>query len=273
MKKHESWSDFAQFDGVIPLFDKNMNKENPNRPSVLRVKIQNHGFWSSIFVLMQLKIMRLISCFNTLSHGLKQSGKYFRYRVKLFRSRNILNLNVKRSGNSLNLGNNNNEVLNKDVNSILDDNVALSENTPQARAENTNLGNLKQFNTVNCSPIRMAKLQRVDSDLGVIIQWLEENRRPPRDKGAGYSPILSRFGLCLDIHSDQGTNYQSKLFREVCRILEINQSRTSGYRPMANGGPERYNQVLQNMITTYSDQTNWDENLNLTTSAYRGCVH
>lgn len=199
MKKHESWSDFAQFDGVIPLFDKNMNKENPNRPSVLRVKIQNHGFWSSIFVLMQLKIMRLISCFNTLSHGLKQSGKYFRYRVKLFRSRNILNLNVKRSGNSLNLGNNNNEVLNKDVNSILDDNVALSENTPQARAENTNLGNLKQFNTVNCSPIRMAKLQRVDSDLGVIIQWLEENRRPPRDKGAGYSPSVRNYWLNYDL--------------------------------------------------------------------------
>ncbi|XP_053405062.1 uncharacterized protein LOC128558862 [Mercenaria mercenaria] len=44
---------------------------------------------------------------------------------------------------------------------------------------------------------------------------------------------------------------------------------------MANGGPERFNQVLQNMISTYvnSNQTNWDENLNLITSAYRGCVH
>ena len=87
--------------------------------------------------------------------------------------------------------------------------------------------------------------------------------------------FLSRFGMCLDIHSDLGTNYQSKLFSEVCRMLEINQTRTSGYRPMANGAPERFNQVLQNMITTYinSNQTNWDENLNLITSAYRSCVH
>jgi hypothetical protein len=87
--------------------------------------------------------------------------------------------------------------------------------------------------------------------------------------------FLSRFGVSLDIYSDQGSNYQSKLFREVCRPLQINQTRTSGYRGMANGAPERFNQVLQNMISTYvdSNQTNWDEDLNLITSAYRTCVH
>lgn len=87
--------------------------------------------------------------------------------------------------------------------------------------------------------------------------------------------FLSWYGMCMDIHSDMGSNYQSKLFGEVCRLLEIKQTRTSGYRPMSNGGPEKFNQVLQNMITTYinSNQTNWDENLNLVTSAYRSTVH
>jgi len=87
--------------------------------------------------------------------------------------------------------------------------------------------------------------------------------------------FLSRYGICLDLHSDLGSNYQSNLFKEVCRLLEINQTRTSGYRGMANGAPEKFNQVLQNMITTYINdgQTNWDENINLVTSAYRSCVH
>ncbi|XP_053398276.1 EF-hand calcium-binding domain-containing protein 6-like [Mercenaria mercenaria] len=81
-------------------------------------------------------------------------------------------------GNSFNYGDNNEEVLNKDVNAILDEHVALSEDA----AQTSNLGCLKQFNTVNCSPVKMAKLQRADPDLGIVIQWLEENRRPLRDK-------------------------------------------------------------------------------------------
>jgi len=87
--------------------------------------------------------------------------------------------------------------------------------------------------------------------------------------------FLSRYGICLDLHSDLGSNYQSHLFKEVCRLLEINQTKTSGYRGMANGMAEKYNQVLQNMITTYinAGQTNWDDNINLVTSAYRSCVH
>jgi hypothetical protein len=86
---------------------------------------------------------------------------------------------------------------------------------------------------------------------------------------------FSRYGVSLDIHSDQGSNFQSKLFREVCRLLEINQTRTSSFHPSGNGMSERFNQCLYNMITTYIDenQSNWDEDLALVTSAYRSCVH
>ncbi|XP_053406390.1 uncharacterized protein LOC128559210 [Mercenaria mercenaria] len=90
----------------------------------------------------------------------------------------------------LNYGDNNEEGLNKDVNAILDEHVALSEDA----AQTSNLGCLKQFNTVNCSPVKMAKLQRADPDLGIVIQWLEENRRPLRDKVAGNSPSVRNYG-------------------------------------------------------------------------------
>lgn len=57
-------------------------------------------------------------------------------------------------------------------------------------------------------------------------------------------------------------------------MLEIYQTRASGYQSMAKGGPEQFNQVLQNMITFYvnSNQTNWDMDLNLITSADRTTV-
>lgn len=87
--------------------------------------------------------------------------------------------------------------------------------------------------------------------------------------------FLSRHGCCLDIHSDRGSNYQSELFREVCRLLEIKQTRTSGFRPMANGMIEKFNSSLLNMISAYVDQNqrNWDRYLPLLTMAYRATVH
>ena len=87
--------------------------------------------------------------------------------------------------------------------------------------------------------------------------------------------FFSRLGLPLDLHSDQGRSYQSELFRQMCCLLEINQTKSSSYHPSANGICERYNQTLLNMITTYvnEEQTNWDVYLPLVTSAYRSSVH
>jgi len=87
--------------------------------------------------------------------------------------------------------------------------------------------------------------------------------------------FFCRYGLPLDIHSDQGANYQSALFRQVCHLLEINQTRCTPYRACSNGMVERFNQSLLNMITTYvnKEQTNWDTYLPIVTSAYRSSVH
>ena len=78
---------------------------------------------------------------------------------------------------------------------------------------------------------------------------------------------MSRYGCCLELHSDRGSNYQSELFQEVCRLLEIHQTRTSGFRPIANGMVERLNSSLLNMISTYvnQDQRNLDRYLPLLT--------
>ena len=87
--------------------------------------------------------------------------------------------------------------------------------------------------------------------------------------------FISRFGTPLELHSDQGRTFESSLFKDVCKLLEIHKTRTTPYHPSSNGMIERFNQTLANMISSFVDtnQLNWDENLNLLTSAYRSCQH
>ena len=87
--------------------------------------------------------------------------------------------------------------------------------------------------------------------------------------------FFSRFGMPFDLHSDQGRNYEATLFKEVCKLLEINKTRSSPYHPQSNGMVERFNRTLLDMIAVYTDrnQTDWDEHLSMLTAAYRSCVH
>ena len=77
--------------------------------------------------------------------------------------------------------------------------------------------------------------------------------------------FYARYRCSLDIHSDRGSTYMSVLFIEVCRLLEIKKTSSSGFRPQANGQVENFNSVLLNMISTYvdKDQRNWDLYLSL----------
>ena len=53
--------------------------------------------------------------------------------------------------------------------------------------------------------------------------------------------LVARFGCPLEIHTDQGRNFESELFKEMCELLEIGKTWTTSYRPSANGQVERYN--------------------------------
>ena len=39
--------------------------------------------------------------------------------------------------------------------------------------------------------------------------------------------VIARFGCPYDIYSDQGCNYESALFTELCQLLEIRKTRTT----------------------------------------------
>ena len=68
------------------------------------------------------------------------------------------------------------------------------------------------------------------------------------------SEFIGRFGCPIELHSDQGRNFESRMFKEVCDILKIVKTRTTPYRPIANGQVERMNRT----IFRYSDALSED---------------
>ena len=60
--------------------------------------------------------------------------------------------------------------------------------------------------------------------------------------------VIARFGCPHDLHSDQGRNYESQIFAELCRLLEIRKTRTTPGNPRCNGQTERFNKTLLRMI-------------------------
>ena len=59
---------------------------------------------------------------------------------------------------------------------------------------------------------------------------------------AAVDGFFSRFGFPFQLYSDQGRNFESKLFEALCKALEIHKARTIPYRPSANGQVERFQQ-------------------------------
>ena len=47
--------------------------------------------------------------------------------------------------------------------------------------------------------------------------------------------VFTRFGCPYQIHSDQGRDFESKLFGRVCELLGIHKTRTNPYRLNSHG--------------------------------------
>ena len=82
-------------------------------------------------------------------------------------------------------------------------------------------------------------------------------------------------GMPLQILSDQGANFQSELFRELCISLDIEKIRTSIYKPSTNGAVERFNRTLNSMIGKVVAENHriWYDLIPQIMAAYRASEH
>ena len=83
--------------------------------------------------------------------------------------------------------------------------------------------------------------------------------------------FICRFGTPLQIYSDQGRCFESKLMEELCILLGIEKTHATSMRPQANGLIERFNRTLISMLKPYcsSNQNTWDKYLQQVMMAYR----
>ena len=86
---------------------------------------------------------------------------------------------------------------------------------------------------------------------------------------------MCRFGVPRELHSDQGTNFESKVMAEVCKLLDIEKTRTTPLHPQSDGQVERYNRTLVEMLQgkLKESQEDWDLQLQPCMMAYRSSVH
>ena len=86
--------------------------------------------------------------------------------------------------------------------------------------------------------------------------------------------FFTRYGLPKTVQSDQGSNFTSKLFRQVLERLGIRHAVSSAYHPQSQGALERYHQTLKNILRTYcfEHSDDWDRGIPFALFATREAV-
>ena len=87
--------------------------------------------------------------------------------------------------------------------------------------------------------------------------------------------IVSRHGVPVEVHTDQGKNFESKVFREVLYYLGIRKTRTTALHPQSDGQVERQHQTILNYLSKFvsENQKDWDDYVPLYLLAYRSSKH
>ena len=87
--------------------------------------------------------------------------------------------------------------------------------------------------------------------------------------------VISRLRAPEKIYSDQGAQFESNLFSEMCILLQIEKTRATPYHPPSDGMVERFNRTLVKILSMFVDDNhrNWDEQIPHFMMAYIAIEH
>jgi hypothetical protein len=82
---------------------------------------------------------------------------------------------------------------------------------------------------------------------------------------AYYHQAFPYIGIPHKVISDRDTRFTSRLFKEICMQLHVQQNISIAYHPQTNGQSERTNQTVETImrISCNNRQTNWSKHLPL----------
>lgn len=86
------------------------------------------------------------------------------------------------------------------------------------------------------------------------------------------SQYISRFGIPERMTTDQGSQFESKLMNEMCKMLGIRHIHTTPYHPASNGMVERFHRQLKASIRASQNVVRWSEALPLILLGIRSSV-
>ena len=89
------------------------------------------------------------------------------------------------------------------------------------------------------------------------------------------SQWICRFGVPTTIHTDQGPEFDSKLFKHLCQELGSLKTRTLPFHPQSDGMVERQNRTILQMLSCYTNDCHddWSDHLDFVMMAYRSSQH
>ena len=90
-----------------------------------------------------------------------------------------------------------------------------------------------------------------------------------------FDHVFSRFGMPSRVLSDQGAEFESTLFSQLCQLMAIDKVRTTPYKPSTNATVERFHRTLNAMLAKVvcANQRDWCDHLPGVMTAYRASVH